>query len=173
MMGKATIIGSIMVLALLSAGAFLIVNSVTPLEKKNVLLNDSFNVLGNNYANRTAWISSSGEYVASFTVSGGTVNFSWVPTVDLWLTGQFKPDWYETDHADYAFGASLGQEGVRSQFSFVFLNNDTVTKEVHLEVLKVWKETNYAGLLGGAALVLSSAIVTIVLKYRRKIPSEP
>jgi len=141
---------------------------MTPLEKEEVQLSDTFNVAGHSYENKTAWITSSGEYIASFTVQGGTINFSWVPMVELWLEGKYTPDWHETDQLQYGFGASLGEEGVRSPFSFLFMNNDTNTKVVHLEVLKVWEETNYIGLTEGATLVLSGATIGIILVYRRK-----
>lgn len=166
--GKAIIIGGIVILALLSSGTFLLLNSLTPLDKKNIILNDTFNVAARSYENRTAWATSSGDYIASIDVSGGTINVSWVPRVELWLDGQFKPDWIETDQTDMGFGMSMASEEQKIAIYLVFLNNDTVTKEVQLEVSKVWKETNYIGLLGGAALVLSGIITVIVLKYRRK-----
>ncbi len=167
MVGKGIIIGSIIVLALLSAGTFLLLNSLTPLDQKHMVLNDTFNVAANSYENRTAWVSSSGEYVASFIVSEGTINASWVPTVELWLEGKFKPDWYETDQTDMRFSVSLGQENEKGSIDLVFLNNGTITKEVHLEVSKVWEETNYVNLFGGATLVLLGTIITILLKYKR------
>lgn len=91
---KRIVTGSMIVLALLGVGAFLLLNSFTPTEKKNVLLNDSFNVVGNQYENRTVWIDSPGDYVASFTISGGTINSSRMDpgTISLWLEGKFKPD---------------------------------------------------------------------------------
>jgi hypothetical protein len=165
--GKAIIIGGIVVLALLSSGTFLLLNSLTPLEKKDTVLNDTFNVAANSYENKTAWATSSGDYVASIVVSEGTINVSWVPAVELWLDGQFKPDWFETDQTDMGFGMSMASEEQKIAIYLVFLNNDTVTKEVQLEVSKVWKETNYIGLLGGAALILSGIITVIVLRYRR------
>ncbi len=165
---KAVIIGSIVTLAMLSPGAFLLLHSITPLEKEEVLLNDTFNVAGHSYQNKTAWITSSGEYIASFTVLGGTINFSWVPLVELWLEGKYTPDWHETDQLQYGFGASLGEEGVRSPFSFVFQNNDTTTKEVHLQVSKAWEETDYISRLGGAVLVLAGTMIAVVLVYRRR-----
>jgi len=161
------IIGSIVILVLLSVGAYLIVNSLAPLEKKDTVLNDAFNVAANSCENRTAWATSSGEYVASIAVSEGTINVSWVPTVELWLDGQFTPHWYETDQTDMGFSNSV-EPGQKSAIYLVFLNNDTVTKEVQLEVSKVWNETNYIGLLGGGALILSGSILAIVLKYTSK-----
>jgi len=156
-----------MVLALISAGSFFILNSMALLEKKHLMLNDSFSVAGNTYQNRTVWIDSSGEYIVSFTVSPGTINFSWVPTVEMWLEGQFKPDWIETSQTDYGLSASLGQGYAASPFSFIFLNNDTISNEVHLEVSKVWKEPDYVGLSGGTALVLVGIITGTALKLKK------
>jgi len=163
---KKIIIGSIISLALLGLGAFLLLTSFTPIEKKNVLLNNSFNVVGNKYENRTVWIDSPGDYVGSFTVSEGTINSSRMDpgTISLWLEGKFKPDWFVSDQGDYEMGFGPMQEA--SPISFVFVNNDTFTKEVHLEVSKVWKETNYVCLLGGAALILSGTILGVIFKVR-------
>jgi hypothetical protein len=167
---KRIIFGSLVVLALLGGGAFLLANSFAPVEEKNVLLNDSFSVPGNKYENRTVWIDSSGDYVASFTVSEGTINSSRMDpgTMSLWLEGKFKPDWFVSDQGDYEMVFGPMQEAL--PISFVFVNNDASTKEVHLEVSKVWKETNYVGLLGGAALILSGTILGVMLKYRHKAP---
>jgi len=75
MIGRGIIIGSIMVLALLSAGSFILLNSLAPSKKEGVLLNDFFTVAGNKYENRTAWMDSTGDYIASFMVSQGTIKF--------------------------------------------------------------------------------------------------
>ncbi len=171
--GKGIVIGSIMVLALLSAGAYALLNSSAPLEKKNILLNESFSVTGHTYENRTTWIDSSGEYVASFTVSEGTIKSTLMvgPIFSLWVEGRYEPDWVESDQADLGTGMSLG-EGEEATMYFVFWNNDTFTKQVHLEASKIWEETNYVGLLGGAALFLSGTLTAIVLKYRYKPRNE-
>ena len=174
MVGKGEIIGSLIVLVLLSAGTFLLLNSLAPLEKKNVLLNDSFSVAGNTYENRTVWINSSGVYVASFTVSEGTIKFypMFSDELSMWLEGQFEPDWVESDQTAYQVGVSLAEEGDPFCFVFVFVNNDTIAKQVHLEVSRAWKETNYVALLGGTALILSGIIIGVILKYRHKTHSD-
>jgi len=168
---KGAIFGSILILALMSSGVFLTVNSLTPLDKKYVLVNDSFSVAGNKYENRTGQIDSSGEYVATFTVSEGTIKSALMigPVFSLWAEGKYTPDWVESDQADLGTGVSLGG-GESATMYVVFWNTETLTKQVHLEVSKVWKETNYIGLFGGAALVLSCAIITIALMYRRATP---
>lgn len=178
MIGKGEIIGSLIVLVLLSAGTFLLLNSWAPLEKKNVLLNDSFSVAGNKYENRTVWVGSSGVYVASFTVSEGTIKF--YPMISdefsMWLEGQFEPNWepnwVESEQTDYPVGISLAEEGDPFCFVFVFVNNDTIAKQVHLEVSRTWKETNYVALLGGTALILSGIIIGVILKYGHKTHSD-
>jgi len=169
MVARSVIIGSIIILVLLVSGVFLVLNSLTPLEKKNVVLNDTFSVAPESYQNRTATITSEGQYVASFEVAEGAINFSYVPSVELWLEGQYEPDWYETDQAHAGFSVGL-EQGLTSHLYMVFLNNDTSTKNVDLEVYKTWTEMNYAGLLGGAALLIAGAITGIVLMYRRKTP---
>ncbi|UCE15935.1 MAG: hypothetical protein JSV12_08785 [Candidatus Bathyarchaeota archaeon] len=167
MVGKGIIIGSIIVLALLSAGTFLLLNSLVPLEKKDILLSDSFNVAGNTYENRTAWIGSSGEYVASFTVSEGTIKGCLLipPEFSNWLEGISEPDWIESNQADFEMTMDLG-EGEGHHMYFVFVNDDSFTKEVYVEFSKVWEETNYVNLFGGATLVLLGTIITILLKYK-------
>jgi len=167
--GKAMIIGGVVVLALLSSGTFLLLNSLMPLEKKNLLVDTSFSVAANKYENETVGIDSPGNYVASLTVSEGTIKFAAMLSSQFsrWLDGQFEPSWVETDQTNY--GMVMGGQGVDLTIYFVFVNNDSFGKEVHLEVSKVWKETNYPDLLGGVALVLSGIITVVVLKYRRRL----
>lgn len=167
MVGKGIIIGSIIVLALLSAGTFLLLNSLVPLEKKDILLSDSFNVAGNTYENRTVWIGSSGDYVASFTVSEGTIKGYPMTSaqLSLWREGMYEPDWTESDQVDFGMSIDIG-DGESSTRHFVFTNDDSFTKEVHVEFSKVWEETNYVNLFGGATLVLLGTIITILLKYK-------
>jgi hypothetical protein len=169
MLGKEVIIGSILVLTLLSSGTFLLVTSLAPLEKKNTILNDTFNVPGNKYENRTAWLKNDVDYRFSFTVSEGTIKFYPMSEAQLsvWLQGQFEPRWEESDQF-YAGIGGTGDPAGGSTYYFVFFNNATSTKEVHLEVSNAWQETNYVSLLGGAALILSGTIIGIILRYRRK-----
>lgn len=169
MLGKEVIIGSMIVLALLGPGAFLLMNSLSPLEKKNIVLNDTFNVPENKYENRTAWLKYLVDYRVSFTVSEGTIKFYPMEegVLSVWLQHQFEPAWVESDQYNMGIGGS-GESGGGSTWYFVFLNNDTFTKEVHLEVSNAWKETNYVGLFGGAALILSGIMVGVILTYRQK-----
>jgi hypothetical protein len=168
MLGKEVIIGSILVLALLGSGTFLLLTSLTPLEKKNTILNDIFNVSGNTIENRTAWLKNDVDYRVSFTVSEGTIKFYPMDesVASVWLQHQFEPRWVEEDY--YHCGIGGAGEAAGSTWYFVFWNNDTSTKEVNLEVSNAWQETNYMSLLGGAALILSGTIIGVILRYRRK-----
>jgi hypothetical protein len=169
MVTKRIIICSTLVSALLIAGTFLLVNSFAPLEKKNVLFDDSFEVISNGYENRSVWIETTGDYAASFNVSEGLIKFAPMlqSQFDRWLDGQFEPSWIETDQTVYGMG--IGGQYAGYALYFVFVNNDTYTKAVHLEVAKVWKETNYISLFESIALILSGAIIGIGLKYSHKI----
>lgn len=167
MVGKAIAGGVILVLALLSSGTFLLLNSLALLEKKNVILNDTFNVTGGKYENRTAWLENSVSYTVLFSVSQGTIKFYSMDeaVLSVWLQHQFDPPWIESEYYHFTTGVSGASEGGSNMY-FVFFNNETSTKEVHLEVSKAWEETNYIGLLGGASLVLLGVIIGIITKSR-------
>ena len=69
------LVGSIIILGLLLIGTFILIHSaLAKVEKSEVLLNDSFTLQGDSHQIRgPAVISVSSEYVASFTVSEGTI----------------------------------------------------------------------------------------------------
>jgi len=165
--GKAIVGGVILALALLGSGTFLLLNSLTPLEKKNVILNDTFNVSGGDYENRTAWLENNVNYIVLFSVSEGTIKFYSMDegVLSVWLQQQFDPPWIESEYYHFATGVSGASEG-GSKMYFVFFNNETSTKEVHLEVSNAWEETNYIGLFGGASLVLFGGIIGLITKSR-------
>lgn len=135
--GKAIVVGGIVVLALLSSGTFLALSSLAPLERKNIILNETFNVSGGNYENRTTWLENNVNYIVFFSVSEGTIKFYSMDegVLSVWLQHQFDPHWIESEYYHYATGVSGASEGGSNMY-FVFLNNDTFTKEVHLEVSK-------------------------------------
>jgi hypothetical protein len=166
---KAVIVGGAIVLVLFIAGTFLIINSLAPLEKNDVLLSDSFSVPGNNYEYRTAVINSSGEYVASFAVSSGVIKFYFFDeaTFPMWQEGQFEPSWVEADTAGYGMSITLGAQRNYLEY-FVFLNENSIEKEVHLQFARVWNESNYIGLLSGAAIIATGIIIGLVTTSKLK-----
>lgn len=164
---KAMVVGVVLVLALLSSGTFLLLNSLMPMEQKHIILNNTFNVSRGSYENKTAWLENNVNYIVFFMVSEGTIKFYSMDegVLSVWQQHQFDPPWIESEYYHYATGVS-GASGGGSNMYFVFLNNDTVTKEVHLEVSKAWEETNYIGLLTGASLVLLGGIIGIITKSK-------
>lgn len=167
MIGKTVVIGGILTLALLTSGTFLLLDSLAPLEKKIVILNDTFNVPANQYENRTAWLKNNVNYNVYFSVSEGTIKFYAMDEAiaSVWLQHEFEPPWIETEYYHYSTGVS-GATGGGSTMYFVFLNNDAATKEVHLEVSNAWQETNYIELFEGATLALLGGIASIITKSR-------
>jgi hypothetical protein len=164
---KPIIVGSILAFTLLSLGTILLLNSTTPLEKKETILSDTFNVSENRYENRSAWLKNDVNYIVSFSVSEDTIKFYAMSegTLSAWLQHQFEPAWIESQYHHFALGGTGAPEGGMTWY-FVFFNNNTSTKEVHIEVSNAWTETNYIGLLEGAALVLSGGIISIIMKLR-------
>lgn len=164
---KEVIIGSVIALSLLGPGVFLLMNSLTPMEKKETVLSVTFTIARNSYENRTSWLKDRVDYRVYFTVSEGKIKFYPMSEAQLsvWLQGQFEPLWYESGQFSMGIGAT-GSSGGRSTVYFVFFNDDTFTKEVHLEVSNSWQEANFAGLLGGTALILSGGIAGIIIKSR-------
>lgn len=137
---KQVIIGSILVLALLVPGAFILMNSLSPLQKKNVILDDVFNVPSTKYENRTAWLINGVDYRLSFAVSEGKIKFYPMSEgqLSVWLQHQFEPKWYESEQFNMGIGGS-GDPAGGPTFYFVFFNNETFTKEVHLQVWNAWQ----------------------------------
>lgn len=166
MVRKSVIIGGIVVIAVLGLGTFLFLNSTVPLERKDETLNDTFSVAGHTYENRTLWIDSLGKYAASFAVSEGTIKSTLMVGLEftLWLEGKVQPQWIESNQADY--GRDMAYKDVTMYF--VFWNNGNVTKQVHLQVSKVCEETNYVGLLGGGALILTGITMGVILAHVQK-----
>jgi hypothetical protein len=169
MVGKMLVVISAIALVLLGTGAFFLINSITPLEKEDVILNDTFNVLGNRYDNKTAWLKNNVDYSISFTASDSVIKFYPMHEIQfsIWQQGQFEPQWVESDQYHMMIGGT-GDPGGGVTYYFVFFNNKTSTIEVHLEVSNTWQETNHIALLGGAALVLSGSVIGVIVIYRQK-----
>jgi hypothetical protein len=168
MVGKMLAAISAIALVLLGAGTLFLINSITPLEKKDVILNDTFNVLGNKYENKTALLKNNVDYRISFTASDSAKFYPMSEAqFSIWQQGQFEPRWVESAQYYAGIGTS-GDPAEGVTYYFVFFNNNTSTIEVHLEVSNAWQETNYIALLGGAALILSGSVIGVIVIYRQK-----
>jgi len=174
MIQKRLWVGSVVILGMLLVGTYLLVHSVfAQVERSNVLLNDSFTIQANDYQYRTTLIYSpampeSAQYTASFTVSSGTIKFSpFTPgTYQLWQEGTYQPDWTEADHADYGMSIGSGTQADNFNMYFVFLNDASYDKEVHLQVARVWNETNYPGMILGIATIATGMSTGFITKSK-------
>ena len=165
---KRLLVGSFIILGLLLIGTFVLVHSaLAKVEKSEVLLNNSFTVQGDSYQIKgPVLIPVSGEYVASFTVSEGTIKFyPLVPTFyQMWQEGEEPPFLVEENHADYETSISTPSS---FDMHFLFVNEDSYQKEVHLQVSRIWPETNYLGMMEGAAMMAIGTGLIAGLKMKK------
>jgi len=136
----------------------------TSVDKSWVTLDKSLVVEGNDSGYKIFDTFSNYDYIASFTVVNGTLKSCYPLSEGLfqqWQEGQYEPNWVETNHAEYELVKSSNiprgytGAGAVNLFWFVFKNDDSFSKEVHLQVTQFWKETNYAILIVGTALMVT------------------
>ena len=170
------LVESVVILGLLLIGSFILMSvfvnpAFAQVEKKDILLDNSLTVQGNDYEYRTINVSS-GDFVASFTVSDGkTIKFYPfdLATFSMWQEGTLVPHWVETDYADYGMGITLSGSTTETSYPLylVFLNDNSYEKEVHLRFFRVWHETNYLGIIGGIAMMAIGAGLGVGLKIKK------
>jgi hypothetical protein len=162
------LVGSAIILGLLLVGTFVLIHSaLEKVEKSKVLLNNSFTVQGDSYQIRgPVLIPVSGEYVASFTVSEGTIKFYPLdpPFYQMWQEGEEPPFLFEGDHADW--GMSISTPSSYDMY-FLFVNEDSYPKEAHLQVSRNWPETNYLGMIEGVAMMVLGSGLVAGLKMKK------
>lgn len=169
------LVGSAVILGMLLVGSFILMNvfvnpAFAQVEKKDILLNNSLTVQGDDYEYITINVSS-GDFVASFTVSDGKIiKFSIFPDltyISMWQEGTFDTIWRETDHLDYGIGITSDRPETSSSLCFVFVNEDSYAKEVNLRFFRVWDEINYLGITGGIAMMAIGAGLAVRLKIKK------
>jgi len=167
------LVGSVIAVGMLLFGTFTLMTFLMnpafgQVEKTNVLLDDSLTVQGNDYEYRTINVSS-GDFVASFTVSGGKI-IKFYPftfgTFSMWREGQFDPSWVETYQADYGMSI-ISNEEISETLYLVFLNDDFYEKEVHLRFFRVWHERNYLAMIGGIVMMAIGTGIGVGLKVNK------
>jgi len=165
---------SVAILGMLLVGSFILINvfvnpAFAQVEKKDILLNNYLTVQGNDYEYRTINVSS-GDFVASFTVSEGKIKFSIFPDpayISMWQEGTFDTTWSETDHLKYGIGVTSDGSETSSSMVFVFVNEDSYAKEVHLRFCRFWHEMNYMGIMGGVAIMAIGAGLAVRLRITK------
>ncbi|HEY4675024.1 MAG TPA: hypothetical protein VIH48_03105 [Candidatus Bathyarchaeia archaeon] len=168
--------GSLVCLALLIIGAVIFFYFSAPTEKSQIALDNLLTVQANEYGYKEFGFFSDKDTIASFNVSNGTVKSCEPLTGALflkWQEGQYEPNWAEKDHENYKLikeyipPGLIGPVYVRY---FLFFNEDSYDKEVHLQVTQFWSEQNSLNLVIGVATIvaglgLQTALIAI---YKRK-----
>ena len=156
---------------LLLVGSCLILWSLLDTNQKQVLFSDSFTILENQSENRTVLLYTTGDYVTSFTVSNGIIKFYPFTdsTLELWQKGTYEPQWVEAKNYDFQAGISFEttlQEGM--PYHLVFINTDSYSKQVSLEVARVWNGLNYLNLSEGVALIFLGMSIWLIITIKNR-----
>lgn len=122
-------------------------------ERREVLLTTSFRIGGQEQKFKTFYLSAPAEgFEIMFNVSSGSIKFSPYPAEEFEETlGYFKHYINETTVEvvqAWFFEGKNGTGGVSTgdanQVWYLnFYNEDSYEKEVHMQIIKVWKEQNY------------------------------
>lgn len=173
---KSFLLGSLACLALFVIGAVILLYFSAPIEKSQIMFDKFLIVQANEYGYKEFGFFSDKDNVASFSVSNGTIKSCEPLTEALFLEWQeehYEPNWVETDHEDYKLSKENippGLIGAVLVRYFLFFNEDSYDKEVHLQVTQFWNEHNSLNLVGGvAAIVIGLGIETgLIVMYKRK-----
>ena len=177
-MKQKLLVGSIIVLGMLLLGTFTLVSFLAnpafgQVEKSEVAWSGSLTVQGNETKWKDFGVLSPYDYIASISVSNGTIRSSHPLDETLfyhWQEGQFEPDFHETDHADYKLSTpshSVVVTGAVYIRYFIFVNEAPYPKEIQYQITRIWHEKNYLAILSGIAMISTGMIIGIGLKVSK------
>lgn len=181
---KRLLVGFTFVLLGLLASSIVLAYSVPYSEKREVLLDTSFNIEGGEHEKfRGFYVSAPAEaFVISISVSEGFVNFSaWedrqfedslgyfdyhngtaVEKIQVWL--------FSVDNGDATFGLEGNPESLNRIWYVQFSNPDSYEKEVDLKVTKIWHEpVNPMWMMGVAFMTVGTGIGLHVDKFKNGV----
>lgn len=172
------LVGSVIVVGMLLVGtytllSFLVNPAFGQVEKSEVAWSGSLTVQGNETKWKDFGVLSPYDYIASLTVSDGTIKSCYPLDETLfyyWQEGQFEPILVETDHADYKLSTpshSMVVTGAVYVRYFIFVNEGSYPKEVQYQITRVWHETSYLPILSGIAMIPIGMIMGIGLKVNK------
>jgi hypothetical protein len=109
------------------------------------------------------------DHVASFTVYNGTII-----TCDplnstfyiYWRENEYSPSWYEASEGEYNYAGDYGPPdlmGTMNLYAFLFDNQDSYEKQVHVKVTSYRIEQNTTNIIIASALILSGLFLGIGL----------
>ena len=131
-----------------------------PIEKTRVNYDRFLTVKANEYRVKDFGYYSGWDNIASFNVLNGTIRSCEPLTEALyleWKAGQYEPNWVEADHGSYEYRkANLppGMIGPMYGRYFLFSNQDSYDKVVHIQVTAYWDEPNTQNLMIGIVLIV-------------------
>jgi len=181
---KRFLVGFAFVLLGLLASSIVLAYSAPYSEKREVLLDTSFNIdVGEHEKFRGFYVSAPAEdLVISVSVSEGFVNFSaWedclfedslgyfdyhngtaVEKIQVWL--------FSVDKGDATFGLVNNPESLNKIWYVQFCNPDSYEKEVDLKVTKIWHEpVNPMWMMGVAFMTVGTGIGLHVDKFKNRV----
>jgi len=182
---KRLLVGLAFVLLGLFASSIVLAYSVPYSEKREVLLDTSFNIdVGEHEKFRGFYVSAPVEdLVISVSVSEGFVNFSaWEDCLFEDSLGYFDYHngtavekiqvwFFSVDNGDVPFGLQDNPESLNKIWYVQFCNPDSYAKEVDLKVTKIWHEpVNPMWMMGVAFMTVGTGIGLHVDKFKNGVP---
>lgn len=170
---KRLLVGFAFFLLGLLASSIVLAYSVPYSEKREVLLDTSFNIEGGEHEKfRGFYLSAPAEeFVISVSVSDGFINFSaWHDHVIEDSLGYFDYHngtavekiqvwFFSVDNGDVPFGLQYNPESLNRIWYVQFCNPDSYEKEVDLKVTKIWHEpVNPMWMMGVAFMTVGTGI---------------
>ena len=140
-------------------GAGILAFSLGPIEKSEARISKSLTVKANEYAAQDFGpFPSRYDYVASFTVSSGTIKscepLTMFQYVD-WQAGRYMPNLTETQFGRFDYISTIEYGGTTLTFAryFLFFNQDSYDKVIQISGVIYWDEIDTTNLTIGATLM--------------------
>lgn len=181
---KRLLVGLAFVLLGLFASSIVLAHSVSYSEKREVLLDTSFNIEGGEHEKfRGFYLSAPAEeLVISVSVSEGFINFSaWQDHVIEDSLGYFDYHngtayekiqvwFFSVDNGDVPWGLQYNPESLNRIWYVQFCNPDSYEKEVDLKVTKIWHEpVNPIWMMGVAFMTIGTGIGLHTDKFKNGV----
>ena len=181
---KRLLVGLIFILLGLFASSIVLAHSVPYSEKREVLLDTSFEIEGGEHEKfRGFYVSAPADYlVISVSVSEGFVNFSaWEDCLFEDSLGYFDYHngtavekiqvwFFSVDKGDATYGLANNPESLNKIWYVQFCNPDSYEKEVDLKVTKIWHEpVNPMWMMGVAFMTVGTGIGLHVDRFKNGV----
>ena len=169
MLSMKSVICASAVLTLLVVGVVIFAFFSSPLEKSTNIVDEVIIIKGDELKFRKFSVYSKYDHVASFTLSNGTIitcdplNFTFY---NYWWENEYSPSWYEASEGEYNYAGDYSPPNLMvpmNRYAFLFDNQDSYDKEVHVKVTSYRIEQNATNLIIASVLTLSGLFLGIGL----------